>query len=87
MKNEFRSNGNWPSRDGMIQGKQNVINLERKKYYFRLCIWNQFVKALNRDGNCFGISTEKQKAGIFDGPQTRQLKDLQFITSMNEAES
>jgi len=37
----------------------------------------QFVKALNKDGNCFeyictefpGSTIEKLKAGIFDGPQ------------------
>ena len=41
----------------------------------------QFVKALDKQGSCFeyighvfpGISTEKLKAGIFDGPQIRKL--------------
>jgi hypothetical protein len=33
------------------------------------------------------LSTEKIKAGIFDGPQIRQLiKDSAFVNSMNEAE-
>ena len=55
----------------------------------------QFVKALDKDGPCFGyirikmpqISIEKLKAGIFDGPQIRQLtKDPAFVKSMNEIE-
>ena len=40
----------------------------------------QFVKTLDKDGSCFnyiaktspGISMEKLKAGIFDGPQNPQ---------------
>jgi hypothetical protein len=56
----------------------------------------QFVKALNKDGLCLeyithklpGLSMEKLKARIFDGPQIRQLiNDPHFITSMNEIES
>ena len=56
----------------------------------------QFVKALNKEGSCFGyisskfpgLSTEKLKAGIFDGPQIRQLiNDSNFTNSMNEIES
>jgi len=48
---------------------------------------------LNKDGDCFryiratfsGLSDEKVKAGIFDGPQTRKLpKDPSFITSMSK---
>ncbi|GFT95296.1 uncharacterized protein TNCV_3325961 [Trichonephila clavipes] len=35
-----------------------------------------------------GLSTEKLKAGIFDGPQIRQLvKDSNFVKSMTEVES
>ena len=35
-----------------------------------------------------GLTVEKLKAGIFDGPQIRQLKnDPHFIASMNEIES
>lgn len=103
-KNEHWVNKNWPSRDVIIQGIQNVINeplVSREKIllpplHIKLGLMKQFVKALNRDGNCFGylsrkfpgISTEKLKAGIFDGPQIRQLvKDPQFTTSMNETES
>ena len=53
----------------------------------------QFVKALDKTGQYFqyisstfpGLSNEKLKAGIFDGPQIRKLiKDLNFQHSMNE---
>ena len=55
----------------------------------------QFVKALDKDGNCFnyiaktfsGLSIEKLKAGIFDGPQIRKLMQNQtFIARMTVAE-
>lgn len=44
----------------------------------------QFVKTLDKNGSCFA---ENIKAGILDGPQTRQhIKDLAFVNSMNEVE-
>ena len=55
----------------------------------------QFVKALDHDSDCFkyisaafpGLSEEKKKGGIFDGPQIRNLmKDPQFISSMSAEE-
>ena len=55
--------------------------------HIKLGLMKQFVTALNTDGACFrylcsafpGMSMEKIKAGIFNGPQIRQLiKDLQF---------
>ena len=55
----------------------------------------QFVKALNKDGDCFKyickvfprLSSEKLKAGIFDKPQIRQLiKDKHFAICMNDIE-
>ena len=55
----------------------------------------QFVKAVDTDGNCFkylcesfpALSYEKIIAGVFDGPQIRQLmKDNTFPNSMNETE-
>ncbi|GBP80292.1 hypothetical protein EVAR_37969_1 [Eumeta japonica] len=56
----------------------------------------QFVKALDKNGQCFkflsqkfpGLSTEKLKAGIFDGPQIRQLikSSKDFEASMTEIE-
>ena len=55
----------------------------------------QIVKALDKDGACFmyicnafpGLSDEKMKAGVFDGPQIRKLmKDEHFPLSMNQIE-
>ena len=54
-----------------------------------------FTKALDKDGGCFtylchafpGLTIEKLKAGIFDGPQICQLiRDPEFENSMNEVE-
>ena len=56
---------------------------------------NQFVKALNKDGDYFkytcrqypGLSNEKLKGGIFDGPQIRMLmKESDFTSHMNRGE-
>ena len=88
----------------MVPGKESVINeplVAREKIKFpplhiKLGLMKQFVKALNRDGLCFGylirkfpgISMGKLKAGIFDGPQIRQLiKDPEFTAAMSETES
>ncbi len=55
----------------------------------------QFIKALPTEGDCFKYlitacpsqSFEKLKAGVFDGPQIRQLiKDKHFIGTMSELE-
>ena len=55
----------------------------------------QFTKALNRDGDCFtylchafpGLTIEKLKAGIFDGPQLRELiRDAELEDSIEEVE-
>ena len=63
--------------------------------HIKLGLIKQFTKALNKDGDCFlhmsrvfsGMTTEKLKAGIFDGPQIRQLiKDADFEKSMSQVE-
>lgn len=63
--------------------------------HIKLGLMKQFVKALNKEGNCFkyicrqfpGLSNEKLKAGIFDGPQIRMLmKDTNFISHMDRKE-
>lgn len=49
----------------------------------KLGLIKQFVKALNKDGECFKyiingfpkLSYEKIKGGVFDGPQIRKLID------------
>jgi hypothetical protein len=88
----------------MLVGGQNVINeplVARDRIilpplHIKLGLMKQFVKALNKDGSCIeyiahklpGLTMEKLKAGIFDGPQIRQLiNDPHFIASMNEIES
>nr|CAI5835337.1 unnamed protein product [Callosobruchus analis] len=93
----------WPLRENMDVGEKNVIKdalVEREKIilpplHIKLGLMKQFVKALDKDGPCFKyigvkmpqLSTEKLKAGIFDGPQIRQLiKDPAFKNSMNEVE-
>ena len=83
--------------------ERNVINdplLDKDRILFsplhiKLSLIKLFTKALDKDGDCFtylcqafpGLTTEKLKAGIFDGPQIQQLiRDPEFENSMNEAE-
>ena len=63
--------------------------------YIKLGLMKQFVKALNKEGDCFqnicsalpGLSYEKVKAGVFDGHHIRQvIKDQNFTTSMTAVE-
>ena len=84
----------------MVIGEHNVIYeplVDRSKIIFpplhiKLGIMKQIVKALDKDGACFsyisnafpGLSEEKKKAGIFDGPQIRKLMRDEPI--MNEIE-
>ena len=64
--------------------------------HIKLGLMNQFVKALDCSGDCFGyicltfpgLSYEKKKAGIFDGPQIRTLlRDQYFVTTMTVVEA
>ena len=99
-KHEHWARKDWPPREYMVVGGQNVTNkplVARDRIILPpLGLMKQFVKALNKDGLCIeyiahklrGLTIEKPKAGIFDGPQIRQLiNDPYFITSMNEIES
>ena len=63
--------------------------------HIKLGLIKQFTKAFDKDGNYLtylcqafpGLAMEKLKAGIFDGPQIRQLiRDPEFENSMNEVE-
>ena len=63
--------------------------------HIKLGLIKQFTMALDKDGDCFtylclvfpGVIMEKLKAGIFDGPQIRQLvRDPEFENAMNEVE-
>ena len=81
----------------------NMINkplVDREKILYppphiKLGLMKQYTKALDFEGSCFrylcqvfpGLSMEKLKAGIFDGPQIRQLiRDPEFEESMNTLE-
>ena len=84
-------------------GMPNIVNnpiVSREKIIFsllhiKLGLMKQFVKALNTDGECFqhifsvlpGLSFEKIKAGVFNGPQIRALvRDQEFARKMNDKE-
>ena len=92
----------WPARDRLNVGEKNVIAeqlVPRDKIVLPLLhikrLMKQFVKTLDKYGDCFqyifkrfaSLSNEKLKAGIFDGPQIRELMgDPKFCDSMNEVE-
>ena len=79
----------WPAREDLAVGDKNTINeplVNRDRIilpplHIKLGLMKQFVKALGKDGDCFnyiaktfpGLSMEKLKAVIFDGPQIRKL--------------
>jgi hypothetical protein len=103
-KHEHWARKDWPPREYMVVGGQNVINeplVARNRIilpplHIKLGLIKQFVKALNKDGWCIeyiahklpGLTMEKLKAGIVDGPQIRQLiNDPHFTASVNEIES
>ena len=82
---------------------RNIINnplVDRDRILFprlhiKLGLIKQFTKALDKDGGCFTylchafseLTIEKLKAGIFDGPQIRELvRDAEFENTMNEVE-
>ena len=64
-------------------------------FHIKLGLMKQYVKSLDKGGKCFKyicqkfsfLSHEKIKAGVFDGPEIRQLlKDKEFIETMNSVE-
>ena len=74
----------WPAQEDLAVGDKNIINeplvnrdcIILPSLHIKLGLMKQFVKALDKDGNCFNyiaktfpnLSMEKLKAGIFDGP-------------------
>ncbi|KAI6651178.1 hypothetical protein LOD99_5529 [Oopsacas minuta] len=93
----------WPPRECLKVGDKNVINnplvhthkIILPPLHIKLGLMKQFIEALDKDRYCFkyirnyfpGISEEKKKAGIFEGPQIRKLlRDNCFKDSMNEEE-
>ena len=94
----------WEPRITLRAGDKNIINeplVPRDRIilpplHIKLGLIKQLVKALDKDGECFkyicrsfpGLSIEKLKAGIFDGPNIRKLmQDENFILSMNPLEA
>ena len=74
----------------------NQKNVILPPLYIKLGLMKQFVKTLDRSGECFeyicsafpGLSYEKKKAGIFDRPQIRiLLKNQHFVTTMTVVEA
>ena len=82
---------------------ENIINnplVDRDRVLFpplhiKLGLIKQFTKALDKNCSCFtylfhtfpGVTIEKLKAGVFDGPQIRQLiRDCNVEESMNRTE-
>ena len=93
----------WPAREDLAVGDKNIINepvVNRDRnilprLHIKLGLMKQFVKALDKDGDCFnyiaktfpGLSMEKLKAGIFDEPQICKLmQDQNFTACMTAAE-
>ena len=80
---------NWPSREDLAVGDKNIINeplvsrdcIISPPLHIKLGLMKQIVEALDKHGDCFnyivkkfsGLSMEKMKGGIFDGPQIRKL--------------
>ena len=92
-----------PVHSELITSSLNVLApplVKRSKILFpplhiKLGIMKQFVKTLEKDGDCYkyicmkfsGLTIEKLKAGIFDGPQVRKLtNDANFCNFINPAE-
>lgn len=94
----------WPARDRLVPGHKNVqrdVLVDQKlvllpPFHIKLGLMKQFVKALNKEGDCFkylcekfpALSEAKLKEGIFVGPQIRTLKfDGLFQNTMTQDES
>lgn len=94
----------WPLRERLVPGQKNVQRdalVDPKlvllpPLHIKLGLMKQFVKALNKQGDCFkylcdkfpALSEAKLKEGIFVGPQIRTLKsDRLFHNTMTQDES
>ena len=91
-------------KENLIVGEYNLVNerlVEREKIilpplYIKLGLIKQFVKALNKEGNCFeyicklfpGLSIAKLEKGILDGPKIRKIfRDPNFSKTMYHVEA
>ena len=103
-KSEHWERKEWPIREQLNVGEKNIIKeplLYRNRIVFKplhikLGLMKQFVKAMDKQGDCFDyirrtfavLSEDKVKAGISDGSQIRNLiKEANFVLSMNEIEA
>lgn len=94
----------WPERSALVAGEHNVLRaplvpaekIVLPPLHIKLGLMKQFVKALNKDGRCFnhivhklpGVSIQKLRAGVLNGPQIRTLiKDPTFVNSMEQVEA
>ena len=94
----------WPPRNTIKPGEKNIVNntlVDRKNIilpplHIKFGLMKQFVKVLDRSGDCFGcicstfpgLSYEKKKAEIFNGPQIGTLlRDHYFVTTMTIVEA
>ena len=90
---------NWPTRNEFTLGVLNILHesLVNPQHvllpplHIKLEMMKQFVKALNKEsgglkylcGVFQALSTEKLRAGVFDGPQIRRLvNDKRFVFSV-----
>lgn len=93
----------WPQREHLTPGSKNVLHaslVDPEKIllpplHIKLGLMKQYVKALDKNGNCFKylcskfpfLSEAKLKEGIFVGPQIRNLmQDEQFENTMTKRE-
>ena len=93
----------WPLREVLKPGSHKILSHPLNEpskillppLHIKLDLMKNFVKALDREGRGFDFlhqkfqqkSTEKITAGIFDGPQIRELiKDTSFDDALNPAE-
>ena len=93
----------WPLREVLKPGSHKILSHPLNEpskillppLHIKLDLMKNFVKALDREGRGFDFlhqkfqqkSTEKITAGIFDGPQIRELiKDTSFHDALNPAE-
>ena len=93
----------WPARTDWRPGTKNILHpslvpqskLLLPPLYIKLGLMKQFVKALDRDKDCFNyicnqfpaITTEKITAGVFTGPQIRKsFSDDKFVNCMTGLE-
>ena len=104
VNEEHWASKEWPPRNTIKPGEKNIVNnplvdwknMILPPLHIKLGLMKQFFKALDRSGDCFryicstfpGLSYEKKKAGIFDGPQIRTLlRDQYFVTTMTVVEA